>query len=543
MPTARNHVAAALSWPEVVRAAWPALLVATLCLLPFLNKAYTIDDPLFLLEARQILKTPAHPLAFDVCWQGNETCGSAGDIMPNAALMGYALVPAVLGNGAEWIAHTEQLIFAWVAILAMAAMALRLGWSRLHALFAALLLVAIPPFLPMASTAMPDILSLCLGLVGLERLLAWKQARRWWQAAAAGLALGAAPFGRPHLLLFLPLGAILLLDDCQLPSLPKQLKDWPWRCAPIGIAGVVLAAIVLLTYHGSAVVQATGANIGLSVISRHLFSYFLYLAVPIPLAVPWVCVHWRRAPVLFLAAPVLLVAGALLLRIPTETPIWAMVAFFVGAAALADLLLEAWQSREHQFRYLALWLLIPFPIIFYSHFPIKYLLPVAPAVILILLRLSAGMSPRTALVCGVLLVAVGTAYSGLILVADNRFANLTRAAAKELVERNVAAGERVWVAGQWGFYWYALEAGAQVTRPDVPGPYPGDLLAVPTGHAGSAPTLNRIPNRTLERTFDASCACGRTMVSGAGLYNDGLGYLLWVWASGPFDRFELWRIH
>ena len=543
MPTGKNHFATALSPAEVLCAALPGLLLATLCLLPFLNKAFTIDDPFFLLEAQQILKTPLHPMSFDICWQGNETCGVAADIAPNAALMGYALIPAILGNGAEWIAHTEQLVFAWVAILAMAAMAIRLGWSRSHAMFAVLLLVAIPPFLPMASTAMPDTLSLCLTLVGIERLLAWKSERRWWQALIAGLALGMAPYGRPHLVLFLALGAVLLLDNCKISSLRYQIKEWRWRWTPIGIGLLVLATIVLLTHHGEAVLMSSGSNVGMRVLLHNILSYLLYLTIPIPLAVPWAFAHWRRASVLFVAAPLAFVIGARLLLGLTATPAWALAASFVAAAALADLLLDAWQSREHSRVLLALWILIPLPVIFYGHFPIKFLLPISPAVVLVLLGLSRGVSPRLSMVCGTLLVAAGTAYSYLILEADSRFANLSRTAARELVAPNVAAGETVWFAGQWGFYWYALRAGAQLTRPDGPGPYRGDLLAIPTGLAGSLPTLYRIPNRTLVRTFSDSCACGRTMTSGAGLYTNALGNLLWVWARGPLDRFELWRVY
>jgi hypothetical protein len=117
-----------------------------------------------------------------------------------------------------------------------------------------------------------------------------------------------------------------------------------------------------------------------------------------------------------------------------------------------------------------------------------------------------------------------------------------RTAARELVEPRVAEDQRVWFAGQWGFYWYAQRAGAQLTRPDGPGPFPGDLLAIPTGLAGSATTLNRIPNRTLVRDYTETCACGRTMADGGALYTNRLGNLLWVWSRGPLDRFELWRI-
>lgn len=42
--------------------------LAVVVLVPFLTKAYTIDDPWFLLQARQILKTPLQPMSFAVCW-------------------------------------------------------------------------------------------------------------------------------------------------------------------------------------------------------------------------------------------------------------------------------------------------------------------------------------------------------------------------------------------------------------------------------------------------------------------------------------------
>ena len=54
----------------VLACAWPALLLATACLLPFLNKPFLIDDPHFLMMAQQIVKHPAHPMDFDICWNG-----------------------------------------------------------------------------------------------------------------------------------------------------------------------------------------------------------------------------------------------------------------------------------------------------------------------------------------------------------------------------------------------------------------------------------------------------------------------------------------
>ena len=183
----------------VLACAWPALLLATACLLPFLNKAFLIDDPWFLAMARQILKHPLHPTDFDICWNVTDYCMKVYTLSSANTLMGYALVPTVLGGSAEWMAHVTQLVFAWVAVVAMSSLVLRFGWSRGHAIAGALLLVAVPPFLPMASTAMPDVLATAMGLVAMERLAAWKAQRKWHQGAAAGIALGLAGIARAHL--------------------------------------------------------------------------------------------------------------------------------------------------------------------------------------------------------------------------------------------------------------------------------------------------------------------------------------------------------
>ena len=58
----------AISAAAVLASAWPALLLATVCLLPYLNKPFLIDDPYFLTMARQIVKHPTHPMDFDICW-------------------------------------------------------------------------------------------------------------------------------------------------------------------------------------------------------------------------------------------------------------------------------------------------------------------------------------------------------------------------------------------------------------------------------------------------------------------------------------------
>src|SRR5215510_8755434 len=231
---------------HLLKLSLPGMLLGAGLLLPFLHKAYTIDDPPFLLEARQILKTPLEPWSFPICWNGNLVClAQAGSSGANVreGLMGYVLVPVILAGGAEWLAHLIQIIFVcWVAA-GMVALALRLGYDGRQACTAGLLVVAIPLLLPMANTAMPDALTLALMLTGLERLLAWKEERKWHQAALAGIALGLAPYARPHVALFLPLGALWLFDELKIQRAVAQLRREILLWSPIFIAAVVLAGV------------------------------------------------------------------------------------------------------------------------------------------------------------------------------------------------------------------------------------------------------------------------------------------------------------
>ncbi len=154
------------------------------------------------------------------------------------------LVPTVLTGAHEWTAHLTQLVLVWIAVAAMTSLIFRLGWDRWHATVGALLLVAIPPFLPMASTAMPDILATAVGLVAMERLAAWKAEQKWSQGAAAAVALGLAGFARPHLVLLLPLAAFFLLDNTNSRETLRQIRQKWWLWTPVFAGGGLLLAMI-----------------------------------------------------------------------------------------------------------------------------------------------------------------------------------------------------------------------------------------------------------------------------------------------------------
>lgn len=560
---------------SITMLALPGIVLTLACLVPFLNKAYTIDDPAFLLEARQILQTPLQPMSYPICWLGNETCvARVGSLGPGSAqaLMGYLLVPVVLLGGAERIAHLLQIVLACLAITGMVRLSLRLGFDRSQAAIAGLLVAAIPPFLSMASTAMPDIAALALGLTGIERLLAWKDERCWHQAAIASLALGLAPWARLHTVLLIPLGALWLLlaytrktghmrdaAGSRVPSTvwqhrtaPSALPDIRFRSAlaylrreaalwmPIFVAAGILLLVNWLTRDRGPSSEPRDILAGTRHIPWNLYAYLRYLAFPIPFAAVWIAAHFRRARIVF-AAPSLALAFVLLLSRNLALS-WQIASALWALVALVHMVLHYIHARDRVGTLLSLWVLIPAPIVIYAHFPIKYMTAVLPAIVLILIRTISRLQRSHAFAAYGALILAGAGYSSLLLRADADFAEYGRRAAAELVAPYVAAGEKVWYGGQWGFYWYAQEAGARISRPGHPGPEPGELLAVGLEEGGNV-TRDRFPNRKLIASRHYGSPHGRTMGYGAGLYSNGLGDFLWVWNPEATNVYELWRVY
>jgi hypothetical protein len=527
-----------------IKLALPGILLLIACLTPYLTKAFTIDDPWFLLEARQILKTPSQPMSFDVCWMGNETCTRAALLGPGAlqALMGYLLTPVILANGAEWVAHCIQLLLACICVVSMVRVTLRLGFNQIQAVTAGLLLVAIPPFLAMTATAMPDIAALALALTGIEQLLAWKNDRRWRQAVAAATLLGLAPYARPQTVFLIPLAALWLFDDLPIAKAVRQFRRQLSLWAPIPIALCILAGVIHITRdRGSA--AAGDTLLRAQNIPPNLAAYAMYLAFPIPFALIWLGVHWRKTPgKLVLPAIPMLVMHFVFFRSQDLLDEWPTLAALYGLTAVGHLIYTRLRSGDRLGLILSLCILIPVPAALFAHLPIKYLLAVMPAVILLMVRALWRLESRPALqISGTLLFSL-TLYSCLLLEADADFAEYGRRAAAELIAPHVAAGERVWYGGEWGFYWYAAEAGAKISKPGEPGPNPGDLLAVGLVEGGDV-TRDRFPHRVLvdSRSYDAPH--GRTMGYGGGLYSNGCGKSLWVWKPETTNDYELWRVY
>jgi hypothetical protein len=522
---------------SVFLCALPALILSTACLLPYIGKAFTIDDPVFVLQAQQIRKQPLHPMALNLCWSLDNDCSPLAQDMPGNFLMSYCLVPVANLANPEWLVHLMQIIVLWCGIVATVSLAFGFGLNSFAACATGLLVASTPPVLAMASTAMPEILAMALGVIGIERSWAWRNDSKAINGIVSGLALGLAPLARIHLFLLWPIALFLLRDDDRIFDL------WSWsaipkrRWLPLLGAAIVCFSIVLMTHESGTGLKPPQMFLAPSLADRNLQSYLGDWLIAMPLGLAWLVLRSYRIRVWLVA----IFVGLLLLRKAiVQYPVrWQNLSALLGAVILIDILLWSFRSRDQRRIACVLWLMVPLVALPYIQFPVKYLVPCAPAAALLIADVLLTFTwPKTALFG---IVAAGTIFGSMVLHSDYEFAEMGREAAKRLITPQVAAGHHVWCASQWGFYWYAFKAGAQVLRTgDVP--VPGDYL-VRGEMEGWTTTLQRLPPASLVETFTIGGPGGRTMSfnADAGLYSNQFGDLMWSWGTGEWNHYELWR--
>ena len=521
------------------------MLLAAVCLLPFLNKAFTIDDPYFLHEARQTLVTPRTPTSAAICWENVPHKRTLRAIGPNGPLMGYVLLPVVLTGEREWTGHLLILAILMGAVMATSALALRCGADSRAATLAGLVFASTPVVLGMAGTVMPDIPATALAVLGMERLLAWKKQRKLRQALVAGAALGMAPFGRMHTIFLLPIAAFLLADGLFWPPAGGKLRLLgSSRWLPLWLAAFCFVFLTWLTLDPSSsaiLVAAPNADqVGAGNIWQNLPNFGADWMLVTAFGFAWLALDGA-----FGIWTLVTVAGAgAFARFALDVPRATFFAFaLAGAMALALVMVEAWRSGNRIWLALALWLLIPAPILPYTHFPPKYFAACAPAAAILLgWKISRLPIPRRVMASGLTIVA-SAALGVAIVKADADFAGSARQVVAEEITPHIRAGGQAWYSGQWALKWYAEKAGANCLTNDPPYPSKGDLLIADKvdGSARFIASTGMFKGR-LVRVISPGAPGGRVYNwdAGAGFFSNHAGYWPWRWSSAPLNTYYVW---
>ena len=534
-----------ISFRDLLIASFPGCLIVVICLSFFLSKAFTIDDTIFLRTAEQATETPSHPFAFDMCWEADGQVRRFSQFVANAPLMGYVLIPAVLSKRPEVTGHLLQLLLLTSAILATASLALRFGLSRRDASFAATLTATCPVVIAMAATVMPDILAMTLAVIAVERFVAWRQNPGWLSAIAACAALAIAPLSRAHLILLFP--ACLLLGVSYV-SLDRLRKDWRQLMPVVALVAasvVVYYSIVLYTRDPAAhaVVFRKGL-IGFSplVLLTHSLSLGCYFSMTTPF-IAGLVILLVRYPAWRVAAIVCALPFCMLV-ISRRSGWYVLGSSSLAYLALAWTFLQLLKLRTGPAYALALWMVLPFPVIAYIQMAAKYIVPAVPAYSLVLVLLAGSLGVRRNWIWQVL-PAAGLIVAVLIVSADNRAANMARFAVEKWANPAELNGRRLLFLGQWGFQWYAeLHQAACFDSQSSTSARPGDRVMV--DQIGGRPfPKNLYPNSHIIDVVGDTAPGGVLLdrEKNVGFYSDLFGRLPWSWAPAGTLRFELWEIH
>lgn len=518
--------------PRALRLSAPALLLAAAALLPFLDKAYTVDDPYSLWMAEQILREPLRPGAVEVTWF-EESERLTALVVPLGA---YLLVPAAWLGAPEWASHLTWLLLLGVAVVATVSLGLRLGLGAPGARGAGLMVAAAPAVLAMASTSMPDVPALALAAAGMDRVYAFRARGRARDGLLAMAALGGAALCRSHAVLLVPVALLALWPAARTPPRAALGRLWP----ALGAGPLLALALLVLRDPESAGVGEMAARFVVWD-ERNALSWLGHLALSMPFTLPWLAARFPRLP-WWTAAPGALFAAWQLARVGQLAAAAFMVPV-VAATVVAgvDALRVALRARDRDGLVLCAWLLLPLPVVAYMHLAPKYLVPCAPAVALLVARALEAAGSRRARAVRLATAASGTALALLIVAADARAAGLGRRAAAELIAPRARGGQRVWFAGHWGFHWYAERAGAfPLSARTRPGP--GDAV-VGAPHLPGAHFAARLPRKRLVGLLRDAAPGGRVMGAGAGFYSNAWGYLPWAWSRDEGARFELWEVY
>jgi hypothetical protein len=520
-----------------LRLAAPAIVVASLLLLPFLNKPFTIDDPLFLREARHALVDPLHPADFEQVWNAGDRM-KLSQYLLGGTLPAYVLLPVVALGGREWMAHLYQLLLLSGFLVASVSVARRLGCDRRQANTVGLLIASNPVTLAMAATCTPDVMASMFGMAGMDRLLLFRDERRWGTGLASGLLLAAAVLCRASTAPLLLVAALLLM-----PVTWKRAAGCLW---PLVVAAVAVVLFLGLN-RGPAASDTVGAAFqtltAMRNVPRNLVAFLCFQALTGPLLIYAVLANGRKFAGAVAALVMLGVAGSMLAG-PLGGP--ASLVLYAVPAALGLCFILALMGVVGDLRHalpLLVWLgagLVALP---YVYIGAKYLLPGVPAAALLIVFHAARVRQRRYPLTVALLVATGWICGALIVVGDTTLASSQREAVDRLIAPRIRRGLTVWAGGQWAFLAYAEEAGAQALANTPPLPGPGETIVVSRldyyGRLLSLPLRLELLNTQIDRR------CGVFVLNrrlGAGFYSNRFGYLPFAIGCGEVNAYDLYRV-
>jgi len=528
-------------------------VLTLLCLLPFVGKAFHIDDPLFIWAAKHIVGHPLDPYGFPVLWYNTEMPMSY--VVKNPPLAAYygAAVGSVVG-WSEYALHLAFLLPALAVVLGVYELAAEL--TNLP-LLAGVITLCTPGFLVSSTSIMSDVPMLALWMVA---IILWRRGldeQKAFYLASSGLLIGACALTKYFGASLIPL---LLLY-----SLLKRRRLGSWvlyLLIPVAILGAYQEWTLSLYEHGLLSDLAPYVD---QVRAKHTMSFWgastVCLAfvggctLPALICVPWL---WRRLFILgsCVAAAIGTAAAARgWFDIGTPLPygherfLDVQLLFFIvgGISVLALGVSDAWSRRDADSTFLAAWLIGTFAFAACLNWSVnaRSVLPLIPAAAILMARRLEQMQglQRPVLWKLVAPLVVSGLLSLWVAWGDLTLANSAREAAQVVHHKTAGQPSRVFFFGHWGFQYYMQSFGAEPMDLAHLKVNAGDFVVQPENNTNVAPIPAEVTSsrEVIELHERCSMAIMRTD-RGAGFYSSVIGVMPYTLGSVPDERYALIRL-
>jgi hypothetical protein len=491
----------ALEWCVV------ALLAAAVTL-PFLDKAFHIDDVFFHHVTLNILADPLDPYAGEIDWWHQPGSLFRGD--SNPPLLNYYLAPFAAGRAnPEFALHAAMAPFALLFAAALLVLGRRFTSNPLLVTAFAMTSAGVV----VSGNVMRDVPAAALGTAAVAAVVLGTDRDR-----ARLLLLGSLLAGFGVLTKYS--GLVLLPVIYAYPLLKRRPRFALFALVPLAMFGAWCLHGQLVYGEPHLVAQlGRGFNrpghgwadnaFGLPVVAGSLLYLFPALLLrgvtrrdgallagtaAATAALAWATVGYmaggQDGQLLFWA----LSGGALIL-----------VCAFEGIRGARPLLRDTADARASDSLFLTLWLLLPlvFSTLSVPFQAVRHLLPALAPLVLLAFRYLAPPAARldtaARVVLGVLLVAqAGVAFAVARVDADyaDSYRDFAATARNHLpAGRDDVADTTIWFVGHWGWLYYAEQAGFKQLHVRGPQPEPGDLLIEPA-YVDKGSVLARLPKLT-----------------------------------------------
>ena len=510
------------------------LVFATLaCLLPFLDKAVHIDDPLFLWVGQQMQTRWWDPYGFDVNWYGWSMPMHEVTKNPPLASAYIAFIISLFG-GNEIALHLGFFLAAIAAVLGTHALARRLCE---HALPAALGVLFTPVFLVSSTTLMCDVLMVALWVWAVEFWIRGLENDRPALLIIAAFFVAACSLAKYFGIALLPL--LLVYSIAR-----KQKSIWWLICLviPALIIGVYECLTRTLYGHGLILGAFSYASENqaqtASSIFLKLITGFGFVGGCCAIVLAFLPILWRQR---FWIGLTVIALGLIFVRwivpnstlmgsnIPSDfgiTSLW-IILILVGLGILSFPITDWIRHKSPEALLLLLWVWGTFMFCILNWtINGRSVLPMAPAVSILLLRQIESIKGIVTLRLNWRLGAAA-ALALIVSFADYRLANSAREAVAEIQSRfgNFAA-RPIRFQGHWGFQYYAQLAGWHPYDVINQQSNPGDFIVLPFTNTNMKPiSENTVERIALIEVPVTPWIATMNKAVGAGFYMDILGPL------------------